>query len=236
VPVPIYVPDFTPRPKAGASQLSLSLEQTVRLRVSIDIDGVQTDPKPVWHRYLNSRAQDCGHALIPETGLVVYDWDYYDKLCQPCFKAGLIEPQNVHGCVPYPEFVAALPLLAVHCDLSVLTHRNSAIQADTIQWHAQAGIAAYFREHIFERGSKFQVAYDKHVHYHVDDSPNVIADFNAGRTAALARGVDEERLPRLLKMNHPYNQGLPAHRDFDDWSELAEFLVREAIAYNDKLA
>lgn len=176
-----------------------------RLKVGIDVDGVLTSAAGIMVDLINEHPEH-NHSLS-RAGITGYDWDFYKSYCEPCFYGLLHNPEFARRCVLYPGTYEALELMSRYVDLYLMTHRHELIQPATIEWLQTNHIYNLFTNVWFERKSKAKKAVREGLDFHIDDSPNVINDWNTRRA-----NNGEGFYPELVIYDCNYNSGLPGLR------------------------
>lgn len=206
----------------------------MKLRSGIDVDGVLVDQLTGWLKFY--RSADHTHDTDPKALLHITSYEEPGAICGLCFSAVLKHPDSVYGCDLYEGLKEQLELARLHVDMTIVTHRTPEVESATLHWLEQQQVRHYFADVVINGGSKAKICYDRHLHYHVDDSPNVAEDFARFREVALAEGIEEARLPQLLFIDRSYNrkvQGVPRFPALAGPGGALEFLIQEGIAYND---
>jgi len=195
----------------------------MRLKVGIDCDGVLTSAASIMIELINEHPEH-NHNLSA-ANIQGYDWDFYNQYCSPCQKALLVNPEFARRCKLYPGTREALQQMAEHVDLYLMTHRREEIQPATIEWLQTNQIYNLFTNVWFERKSKAERAFREGLDLHLDDSPNVIIDWNQKYDAA----VDfPAAYPELVIYDCNYNRHLSAFSRVKDITEFAREIVHLA--------
>jgi hypothetical protein len=131
-------------------------------------------------------------------------------------------------CDVFPDTSRYVQSLAALADLVFISHRLPSVEQATHDWLALHQIDTCFDKFLFGHQNKAVAAFFECLSYHIDDSPNVAKDFHELDIHLRTKKVPEDRIPKLLLIDRPYNQHSSCYIRFPNLAGpggAAEFLL-----------